>query len=623
MPNVMRWAQVLIDVFLLSFAFVAAYVLRYDFSIPLQVYKQLAFQMPYVVILEYGLLVSLGAHRVVWRFVTAADVITLAKPLLIAAAVLIAVRIIVPVLPFGHRIYLLVPFGVSILNLLLGIFAILGSRLLRRLWTEDRNRKAISQPARVRRILLVGAGEAGVLVAREVTRRPDLGLVVVGFVDDDKHKWNTSIGGHPVLAGLADLGKIIKERKVDDVVIAIAGAPNTMVRQVLDTCDEARVSAKIIPGLYEIIGGRVSVTRLREVQIEDLLGRDAVQLDTDEVAAFIEQKVIAVTGAGGSIGSELCRQLLRFKPQKLLLLEQAENSLFFIHQELLKLGTKTEIVPLIADVTDQLRINQIFSDQNPSSVFHAAAHKHVPMMELNPGEAVKNNIFGTKTVADAADAYGVDRFVLISTDKAVNPSSVMGCSKRVAELYVRTLSEKSATKFNTVRFGNVLGSAGSVIPIFRKQIEQGGPVTVTHEKMTRYFMTIPEACQLVLQAGTMGAKGGELFILDMGKPVKIVDLARDLIRLSGLEPGKDITIEFSGTRPGEKLYEELSSTTEGATKTQHPKIFIGAVQPQNTNLETGLSLLKELATKEASPSQIVGQLRQVVPEFQSPTDTSA
>jgi FlaA1/EpsC-like NDP-sugar epimerase len=399
-------------------------------------------------------------------------------------------------------------------------------------------------------------------------------------------------------------------------IITIAAAPGAAIRRIHAECEQIGLPVKIIPGIYEILKGTVNLSRLREVTIEDLLGRDAVELDMEAIESFLRGKRVLVTGAGGSIGSELCRQVARFGPSRLILAEQAENPLFYVHKELVEAGTGLDIAPCIVDICDSRRVDQLFARLRPQVVFHAAAHKHVPMMEWNPGEAIKNNVFGTKKVADAADRYGVEAFVMISTDKAVNPTSIMGASKRVAEIYVQSLAQRSQTKFVAVRFGNVLGSAGSVIPIFTQQIRKGGPVTVTHPDMTRYFMTIPEACQLVMQAATMG-KGGEIFVLDMGKPVKIVDLARDLIRLSGFSE-EEIRIEFSGVRPGEKLYEEISTKAENMDKTRHPKIFIGrfAAYPQERTRDS--LLLLEGITDASEPGDVRVALRQVVPEMIAP-----
>jgi FlaA1/EpsC-like NDP-sugar epimerase len=381
-----------------------------------------------------------------------------------------------------------------------------------------------------------------------------------------------------------------------------------------------RVAVRTVPALEHLIDGRVTFNQIREVAIDDLLGREAVTLEQQAISGMIRNNVVLVTGAGGSIGSELCRQIARFHPRTLVLVEQAENALFHIHREITRSFPDIDVVPRIVDITDAERVDAVFAEFVPGLVLHAAAHKHVPMMEWNPGEAVKNNVFGTRNVVDAADRHGVRRMVMISTDKAVNPTSVMGCTKRVAELYIQAKAEVSETVFVTVRFGNVLGSNGSVIPLFKEQIAAGGPVTVTHPDMVRYFMTIPEASQLVLQAGSMGTSG-EIYVLDMGEPVRIVQLAEDLIRLSGLRPHLDIEIAFTGARPGEKLFEELSTAAEAATKTHHPKIFVGrGARTPIAVLERELEVLRAVA--HAPAGDVRSALGRLVPEYRAPAEAA-
>ncbi|MDH5490949.1 MAG: polysaccharide biosynthesis protein, partial [Myxococcales bacterium] len=539
---------------------------------------------PYVTALEYGILILFGVHRFSWRYVGLRETRRVLAATLTASAVLLASRIIVGELQQTHG-YLrhgVLPLGTLAANTLLMFLAVVGVRVMRRIAGERaetvRRRPRGSSDATP--TMLIGAGQAGLLVARELALRPDLGLSAVGFLDDDPTKVGTVVHGVPVLGGTDRLGELCTRYGAKQVLIAMASAPGTAVRRIRAACEAAEVPVKIIPGLYELVDGRAELSRIREVAIEDLLRREPIQLDEEGIGAFIEDRIVMVTGAGGSIGSELCRQICRFEPKALLLVEQAENNLFQIHRELRGLHPELQLLPRIADVTDEERMRELFASHRPSAVFHAAAHKHVPMMEWNPGEAVKNNVFGTRIVADLAQAHRAEVFVMVSTDKAVNPTSVMGATKRVAELYVQSLAEVSETHFVTVRFGNVLGSTGSVVPIFKEQITRGGPITVTHPEMRRYFMTIPEACQLVLEAASMGG-GGEIFILDMGESVRIVDLARDLIALSGLQEGEDISIEFTGMRPGEKLFEELSTDAEHADKTRHPKIFIGRTEERS------------------------------------------
>jgi len=459
------------------------------------------------------------------------------------------------------------------------------------------------------------------MVVREIGQRGDLGIKPVGFLDDNPHKKGQVVYGVQVLGSTKELAAVAKTTRAEQALITIASVSGEAIRRIVHLCDDASLPVRIIPGFGDLLDGSVNLSRIREVSVEDLLGRAPVELDTPLIQSFVRGKRVLVTGAGGSIGSELCRQLARFGPASITLVERAEFNLFTIHQDLTKAFPDLDVRPCIGDICDSRRLEAIFSSNEPELVFHAAAHKHVPMMEWNPGEAVKNNVFGTRKVADAADRHGCGAFVFISTDKAVNPTSIMGATKRVAETYVQSLSQHSKTKFVAVRFGNVLGSAGSVIPIFRKQIDAGGPVTVTHPEMKRYFMTIPEACQLVMEASAMG-QGGEIFVLDMGTPVKIADLARDTIRLSGYRPDVDIPIVYTGVRPGEKLFEELGFDAERMDKTRHPKIFIGKLGGQP--LEEVVRHLDELSplTKSVSAEEVREGLGRVVPEMQDDVATA-
>ncbi|MFC7365199.1 MULTISPECIES: polysaccharide biosynthesis protein [Bhargavaea] len=429
-----------------------------------------------------------------------------------------------------------------------------------------------------RRTMVVGAGQAGTMVVRQMKQNPQNGLMPVLFVDDDKTKQHLDIFGVNVAGGSRDIPHLVKAYNIENIVIAIPSMSKTEMADLTKTCVDTGARTQTIPMIEDVMTGKVSVNDIRDVKIEDLLGREEVELDMKAIADKLESKTILVTGAGGSIGSEICRQVMKFKPRKLLILGHGENSIYLIDRELRGLKqSETEIVPIIADVQDRDRIFDIVAECAPDVIYHAAAHKHVPLMEANPFEAVKNNIFGTKNVAEAADTFGVGYFVLVSTDKAVNPPNVMGATKRFAEMIVQNLALNSNTKFAAVRFGNVLGSRGSVVPLFKQQIANGGPVTITDPRMTRYFMTIPEASRLVIQAGTL-AKGGEVFVLDMGEPVKIIDLATNLIKLSGFDID-EIGIEYSGIRPGEKLYEELLDPSEVQEEHIFPKIHIGRATP--------------------------------------------
>lgn len=429
-----------------------------------------------------------------------------------------------------------------------------------------------------KRTMVVGAGQAGTMVVRQMKQNPQNGLMPVLFVDDDKTKQHLDIFGVNVAGGAKDIPHLVKAHNIENIVIAIPSMSKTEMADLTKTCVDTGARTQTIPRIEDVMTGKVSVNDIRDVKIEDLLGREEVGLDMEAIANKLHNKTILVTGAGGSIGSEICRQVIQFKPKKLLLLGHGENSIYLVDRELRVLKqSETEIVPIIADVQDRDRIFDVVAEYEPDVIYHAAAHKHVPLMEANPFEAVKNNIFGTKNIAEAADTFGVGHFVLISTDKAVNPPNIMGATKRFAEMVVQNLAKTSRTKYAAVRFGNVLGSRGSVVPLFKKQIAAGGPVTVTDERMTRYFMTIPEASRLVIQAGTL-ANGGEVFVLDMGDPVKIVDLAKNLIKLSGYEI-EEIGITFSGMRPGEKLYEELLDPSEIQKEQVFPKIHIGRATP--------------------------------------------
>ncbi|MDU3819598.1 MAG: nucleoside-diphosphate sugar epimerase/dehydratase [Veillonella sp.] len=459
--------------------------------------------------------------------------------------------------------------------------------------------------------LIIGAGDAGATIAREIERYHKRSRKVIGFIDDDESKFNRLMGGVRILGNRHDIPSIVKENKVKEIIIAMPSVTRNEIRNIMEICSPLKCKVNTLPGMYQLLDDEVLVSHLHPVSIEDLLERDEVRLDMDVVEHYIRDKVVLVTGAGGSIGSEICRQIMRVGPKQLLLLGHGENSIYLINQELKNIYKDGPIIPIIADIRDKQQLDQIFTQYNPQVVFHAAAHKHVPLMEIQPMAAVLNNIYGTRNVADVAGRHGVERFVMISTDKAVNPTSVMGATKRVAEKVIISMNDTYDTKYITVRFGNVLGSRGSVIPLFKKQIETGGPVTVTDPEMTRYFMTIPEASQLVLQAGAMG-KGGEVFLLDMGEPVKIIDLARNMIRLSGLEPDKDIHIKITGLRPGEKKYEELLTSEEGTNRTNHTKIFEAPLDTVDRDW-----LIEKISTFDSCETDmdVIGVLQDIIPTY--------
>lgn len=483
------------------------------------------------------------------------------------------------------------------LNLILTTLLIGGTRLVYRTGRRFLIRSGLKEKSS--KVLIVGAGSAGDMVIQELKNNPKLLKKPVGIIDDDINKKGRRIHNIPILGMIKDVDILVEKCDIDEIIIAIANISKKDKKNIIKICKETKCKLRIIPGVYEIIDGKVDIKKIRDFQIEDLLGREQIKVNLNEVSEYLKNNVVLVTGGGGSIGSELCRQIATFNPKQLIILDNYENNAYSIQQELIrKYGNELNLRTIIASIREERRMNKIFNKYKPDVVFHAAAHKHVPLMEKNPSEAIKNNIFGTKNIATLADKYKVKRFVLISTDKAVNPTSIMGATKRVAEMIIQALNEKSETEFVAVRFGNVLGSNGSLIPLIKKQIEEGGPVTITHPEIIRYFMTIPEAVQLVIQAGSM-AKEGEIFVLDMGDPIKIVDLADNLIRLSGFEPNVDIDIKFTGLRPGEKLYEELLMSEEGLTDTGHKKIFIG--KPVDFNIERykkHLEVLKAIVDKE-------------------------
>ena len=506
------------------------------------------------------------------------------------------------------------PRSIYILTMILDMILICGIRFSYRVLRKLRFRTNIYKNRKTyKKVMIIGAGEASALVIKELKNSKYLNSRAVVAIDDDIKKLGKRINGVPILGTRYNVLKLAEEHNIDEIIIAIPSADNSQIREIVEECSKSKCKLRILPGMYELIDGKVSINKIRDVQIKDLLGREPIKVDLQEMSSYISNKVILVTGGGGSIGSELCRQIADIEPKQLLILDIYENNAYDIQNELLRKYPELKLQVIIASIRDRKRMEEIFDTYRPNVVFHAAAHKHVPLMEDNPQEAIKNNVFGTLNVAECADIYGVEKFVLISTDKAVNPTNIMGATKRITEMIVQSLSKISETEYVAVRFGNVLGSNGSVIPLFKKQIEKGGPVTVTHPEITRFFMTIPEAVQLVIQAGAM-AKGGEIFVLDMGEPVKILELAENLIRLLGYEPYQDIDISFVGLRPGEKLYEELLLTEEGLLETKNNKIFIGQPLDINyTELMVQLDKLRKVSydNKEA----IIKQIKHIVPTY--------
>lgn len=569
--------QFLLDLLVLVGAFLLAYLLRFEFDIPRHWVHPMLVQLTYVVLMQFVALNLAGVHSFVWRYVGISEI----RAFVMAAG---SVFVLLVLIRFGIPTSIMntwrVPLSICVTDTVLAFGGVLGLRVLRRSTYEHfekrRRTRASGSNETKRRVLLIGAGRAGVLAAKEILSRGDMNLDVVGFVDDDSTKQGSVISRVRVVGKTSELPRLVHQLDINHVIITLAQASRHDIQRIAKICEEIPIKVRIIPGLYEILDGRVEISRIRDVQIEDLLGRNPVQLDVESISRELAGKTIMVTGAGGSIGSELARQVVRFSPKTLLLVERAEFALFNIDRSLRQFEDRAFIVPLVADIGDSSRMRFIFERYRPDVIIHAAAHKHVPLMEDNPTEAVKNNVINTRKLSELASEFKAEVFVLISTDKAVRPTSIMGASKRVAELVAQDVGKRSLTRFVAVRFGNVIGSNGSAIPIFQEQIRNGGPVTITDKRMRRYFMTIPEAAQLVLQASTIG-KGGEVFILHMGEPVSIMELAETLIALSGLKPHQDIAIIETGIRPGEKLYEELTFVTEETLSTSHPKIFINKI----------------------------------------------
>lgn len=509
-----------------------------------------------------------------------------------------------------------VPLTVIVLTGLIVIFMCMGIRIGSRILVRFINIFTSSNDKEIKKVLIVGAGNNGALVVNEFKRNPKFRKKVVAFVDDDKEKVGTYISGVLVEGKTDSIEELCIKKNIDEIIIAISNDKYSNLKRIIDICNKTDANVKIIPTVKEFLNGDFAINKIRDVDVEDLLGREAINLDIDEISKYIEYRTIIVTGGGGSIGSELCRQIARFNPKMLVIFDIYENNAYEIENELNRKFPKLRLKTLIGSVRDKSRLEEIFSEYKPDVVFHAAAHKHVPLMEDSPGEAIKNNVVGTLNTVELAHKYGTRRFVLISTDKAVNPTNVMGASKRLCEMIVQAINRDSSTEFVAVRFGNVLGSNGSVVPLFKKQITEGGPITLTHKDITRYFMTIPEAAQLVLQAGAF-AEGGEIFILDMGEAVKIYDLAVNLIKLSGLIPDEDIEIKVIGLRPGEKLYEELLMDEEGLTNTSHSKIYIG--KPREYDLSSLKESINELMNliNSGRYEDISGKLREIVPTYRN------
>lgn len=611
-----------IDVFLICLSWYGAFFLRFNFSVPVESSGMALRMMPVVVIVKMVVFYFFHVYQGMWRYTSITDLFNIIKGAFLSSLIILSLVLYVHHLQGWPR-------SVFVIDCFFSILFVSGSRICLRLYfmiMDERVSKSTlaelfsgKQKERTDDIhlLIIGAGDSGEKIFREIRDNPRLNYYVVGYIDDDYRKQNKMIHGVPVMGRVEDLETVAGKVDAHEILIAVPSADAGQMRTIVESCKRTALPFKTLPGLGELINGKISLNLIRDVAYRDLLGREVVELEEELIGGYIRQKAILVTGAGGSIGSELCRQICRFNPKTLILFEQAESPLYDIDLELRRSFPYIEIAPVLGDIRNLKRLRKTFKWFKPNNVFHAAAYKHVPMLEVQPWEAILNNVGGTRNVVEVAIHHGVERFVMVSTDKAVRPTNVMGTTKRVAELLVQgqNCDASVSTKFITVRFGNVVGSVGSVVPLFKKQIAKGGPVTITHPEVTRYFMTIPEASQLILQAGAMG-RGGETFILEMGTSVKIADMARDLIRLSGFEPDKDIPIEYIGLRPGEKLYEELITQGEDIVPTEHKKIMVlSGCTCALDHLNGQIDQVIEVA-KTQDGKKIKEMLKEMVPEYQ-------
>ena len=612
-----------IDILLITGSLYAAHLVRLDFIIDEKIFQAFKRILPFILIIKLACFYFFDLYRGMWRYTSISDLINIIKASTIASLIIISFILFSTRFEGFSR-------SVFVIDWCFTILFISAFRLCVRLYFErfgaDRLWQVIKQVfsspfikkvSNSKRLLIIGAGDCAEKIFRELRDNVRLKYNVVGFLDDNPVKLGKKIHGIPVVGYIKDIKAVAKLARVDETLIAISSASSNQMRTIVAHCKESGITFKTVPGMGELIDGRVTINAIREVAYRDLLGREAIKLDEEQIGAHIKGRRVMLTGAGGSIGSELCRQICRFRPELVMLYEIAESPLHEIELELKQSFSNVMVVPLLADIQDKHELEKAIRAYKPQIIFHAAAYKHVPMLELQPWKAVENNIAGSANLIDAAEKFNVERLVLVSTDKAVRPTNVMGASKRVVEMLVQSLNGLSAscTQFIIVRFGNVVGSVGSVVPLFKKQIARGGPVTVTHPDVTRYFMTIPEASQLILQAAAMG-KGGEILLLDMGMPIKIDDIARDLIRLSGFEPDEDIMIDYIGLRPGEKLYEELITKGEGIVPTKHEKIMVlKGTESDQILLNGKINELIQLA-KDQDEKRIKAKLQEIVPEYE-------
>ena len=600
----------ILDLFLIIVSVLGGYALRLELGAAFYFYLPSAYWMAGAALLVKPVIYYMfGLYRRLWIYASTQEL----KLIIVAVSTASMLVSLIMISLFSFGAFTGFPRSVLIIDWLLSVFLVGGVRFAVRLLSENRIAASVSGRFNKKRTLIIGAGDAGALVVRELQKNPQLEQVPVGFLDDNPAKLNQQIYGVPIVGGISDLSRVLENQHVDEVLIAIPSAPGKVVRKVTDVCRLKNVPFRTMPGIYELIGGKVNVNRLREVEITDLLRREPTHILEDRIKKNIGSKVVLVTGGGGSIGSELCRQIARWEPAELIMLGHGENSIFEAVLNLQKSFPELKISPVIADIRDYQRIRKIFCSHKPQILFHAAAHKHVPLMEMNVPEAVMNNVGGTRNVVNAAVECGIEQLVMISTDKAIRPANIMGATKRMAEMIVLDAARRTGKDYSVVRFGNVLGSRGSVVPIFKYQISVGGPVTVTHPDMKRYFMTIPEAVHLVLQAASMNDSYGT-YVLNMGEQVRILDLVEDLIKLSGLEPGRDIEIVFTGIRPGEKLSEDLWKEGHEFKPTSHPDIFLdeGKEVLEGEKLQAAVAKLLEMAVS-GTDVMITNYFSEIIP----------
>jgi len=601
----------LTDLLIIPLSVLASYILRLEFF---EVFDNYIYSLLWMVGLAWVIkpivYYLFGLYRRMWAYASVPEL-----KLIIAAVTTASLVLAIPMLFFlNGKVFYAFPRSVLVIDWVISILLVGGQRLSLRIFSEQRGKTQNSKASEPKkRVLIIGAGDAGAMVVKELQRNPQLNMHPIGFLDDNIDKKGKTIHGVPILGDVETLPKVLPFRRIDEVIIAIPSAPGKVIREVANLCRKHNIAFRTMPGLYELIGGTVNISRLREVDITDLLRRQPAHTDDDRVGAILKNKIVLVTGAGGSIGSELCRQIARWQPKTLVMLGHGENAIFEAYLEISEQFPALDVQTVIADIRDHDRLERIFNEMKPQVVFHAAAHKHVPLMESNVDECVMNNVGGTRNLLDICLATNVERFVFISTDKAILPVNVMGATKRIAEMMTIDCAQKSGKPYSVVRFGNVLGSRGSVVPLFKRQIAKGGPITITHPDMQRYFMTIPEAVYLVLQTAGLG-KGGETFLLNMGEQVRIVDLAEDLIRLSGLEPGRDIEISFTGVREGEKISEDLWNHGREFHQTAHPDVFCEEGQDQlaGKKLQTTVEKLLDLA-QAGKTEEILTLLEQAIP----------